>query len=204
MEELIVEIVNQYGYFGIFALLAIECIFPPIPSELILTLSGFLTIYSTLTFLGVVIASILGSIVGALVLYLLGYMLDSKRLEKLFSGKIGRAFRLKRDDVRKAEFWFGKFGGKAVFLGRMIPIVRSLISIPAGMARMNIRRFLLLTISGTLIWNSVLVFLGIIAGSAWNKIMNLIGIFSNIVLIILILALMVAIMVFIKKRFVRN
>lgn len=204
LEDLVIEIINQFGYLGIFLLLAIECIFPPIPSELILTLGGFITLYSDLTFVGVLTAATLGSVIGAVVLYFLGTVLDSKRLEKIITGRMGKIFRLKSGDVRKAEYWFGKYGGKAVFWGRIIPIVRSLISIPAGMAKMSFRKFLSLTILGTLIWNMVLMLLGRAAGSAWNQMLNLLGLLSNIVLIILFLLTIFVSAVFIKKRFIKK
>lgn len=204
MDDLVIEIINQFGYIGIFLLLAIECIFPPIPSELILTLGGFVTLYSNLTFLGVLIAATLGSVIGAIILYFLGTVLDSKRLEKIVSGKVGKIFRLKSGDVRKAEYWFGRFGAKAVFWGRIIPFVRSLISIPAGMARMNFRKFLFLTIFGTVIWNVVLMILGRAAGNAWNQMTELLGFLSNIVIVVIFILTVFAGTVFIKNRFIKK
>ena len=136
---------NDFGYLGIMFLIAIENIFPPIPSEVILTFGGFMTTYSELTILGIIIFSTIGAVIGALVLYLVGRILKKERLMALASGKVGKALRFKKEDIEKADKWFTEKGTKAVFFCRCIPIVRSLISIPAGMNGMKIPTFLLYT-----------------------------------------------------------
>jgi membrane protein DedA with SNARE-associated domain len=168
MEHLIIDIINQYGYIGVFLLIAIENIFPPIPSEIILTFSGFMTTYSNMNVWGVIVSATLGSFLGAVVLYIIGRVLNTTRLERLFGSKLGGALRLKKDDVQRAEKWFLKHGNKAVFFCRFVPIIRSLISLPAGSAKMKLNLFLPLTIVGTFIWNVALVFLGRVTGDAWE------------------------------------
>lgn len=202
MESAIIEIVNQFGYFGICMLIAIENIFPPIPSEVILTLGGFLTIESVMTVPGVIVSATIGSMIGAVVLYLIGRLMSAERLEKIVDGKIGSALRLKREDINKAEFWFNKYGGKAVFFGRLIPIVRSLISVPAGMAKMDFKKFFFLTFIGSSIWNTVLVCAGRLAGEAMGQINEIFGMFSNIVGIILAAIVALGVIIFVKKRFI--
>lgn len=204
MESTITEIVNQFGYLGICLLIAIENIFPPIPSEVILTLGGYLTIDSTMTVPGVIVASTVGSMIGATVLYSFGKFMSVEKLESIVDGKIGSTLRLKREDISKAEYWFNRFGGKAVFFGRFIPIVRSLISVPAGMAKMNFTKFFTLTLIGSFIWNTVLVCAGRVAGEAMDQVNAAFGTFSNVVGLILAAIVAIALLIFIKRRFIDN
>ena len=115
MQEFIIQIMNQFGYFGIFFLIALENIFPPIPSEVILLFGGFMTTYTKLNLFGVVIASTLGSLLGAIVLYFVGKILNKERLKKIVNGKIGKVLRLKASDIDKADHWFDTKGNKTVF-----------------------------------------------------------------------------------------
>ena len=148
MQELIIQTIENWGYIGVFLLIAVENIFPPIPSEVILAFGGFATAKTNLTLIGVIIAATLGSTFGALVLYFIGRLLNKDRLEKIVSGKIGKVLRLKPEDIEKANKWFETKGQKTVFICRFIPIVRSLISVPAGMSKMGMPRFLIYTILG--------------------------------------------------------
>jgi len=190
---------NSYGYIGILFLIALENIFPPIPSEVILTFSGFLTTTSDVTVLGVIIFSTLGSVVGAIILYGIGRILDVERLEKIVE-RWGHLLRLTKKDIQKADAWFRRIGVWAVLIGRLVPLVRSLISIPAGMARMNFSIFLFFTTIGSLIWNSVLVNLGAALGSSWDTIAGYIEAYSHIVVILLAVFFMLFIVWFIKSR----
>lgn len=201
MEQIILEIINRFGYVGVGFLIAIENIFPPIPSEVILTFGGFMTTFSAMHVWGVIISATIGSVAGAIVLYYLGRMLNVERLERLFDSKPGRMLHLKREDVRRAESWFLKHGNKTVFFCRFIPIVRSLISIPAGAAKMKMSVFLALTAVGTGLWNIALVFLGKVAGDAWGTIAGYFDIYSIIAAVILALIAIAAGIIFIKKRF---
>lgn len=201
MKEWIIEIMNNYGYVGIALLIAIENVFPPIPSEVILTFGGFMTTYTGLNIPGVLIASTIGAVLGAVILYMVGRLLDAERIEKLAAGKIGKVLHFKPEDIHKANIWFKEKGSSSVFFCRFIPIVRSLISIPAGMTKMNMGKFLLMTFFGTLIWNFVLIFLGSIAGSAWEKIEEAIGLYSSVVLVILIIVCAFLFFIFMKRFF---
>lgn len=184
MEEWIVYMMNTYGYIGILILIAVENIFPPIPSEVILTFSGFLTTTSDVTMTGVIIFSTIGSMIGAVILYGIGRLLDVKKLE-IIVDRWGYLLRLTRKDIKKADEWFARVGIWAVLIGRVVPIVRSLISIPAGMAKMNLGVFLLFTALGSLIWNSVLVYIGARVGSSWGEIVSYIDTYSNLVVLLL-------------------
>lgn len=200
MQEWIVQIMDQFGYWGIALLIAVENVFPPIPSEVILTFGGFMTTYTSLNTWLVALFATVGSVVGALVLYGVGRILKPERLEKLLSGKLGRILRLKPEDVDKADKWFRRKGKATVFFCRFIPIVRSLISIPAGMSKMNMGIFLLLTTVGTSIWNIVLVMLGAFAGASWEKIAGYFDIYGKIALIMIGAAFLIFIFLFYKSR----
>lgn len=201
MEQMMIDIINGFGYIGIAFLIAVENIFPPIPSEVILTFGGFLTTVSNMNVWGVILSATVGAVAGALVLYYLGRLLNAERLERLFESKLGRRLHLKKEDVRRAEGWFSRHGSKTIFFCRFIPLVRSLISIPAGAAKMQMGSFLLLTAAGTAIWNTVLVFLGKFAGDAWGNIANYVNVYSIIAVGVLAVIAIVVGVIFIKKRF---
>jgi membrane protein DedA with SNARE-associated domain len=204
LEQIVIDIINRFGYVGIGFLIAIENIFPPIPSEIILTFGGFMTTFSTMNVWGVIGAATIGSVIGAIVLYYIGRILNAERLERFFDSKLGKRLHLKREDVHRAEGWFLRHGNKTVFFCRFIPIVRSLISVPAGAAKMKIGVFLSLTAVGTAIWNIVLVFLGKFAGDAWGTVAGYFNIYSVIFAVIFVLLAIAAGIIFIKKRFLRE
>ena len=200
MEVLIIEMVERFGYIGIILLIALENIFPPIPSEVILTFGGFLTTYTKLNVWGVILSATIGSVAGAIVLYIVGRCLTGERLMQLVDGKLGKRLPFNRDDVEYTLEWFAKKGNKAVFFCRCIPILRSLISIPAGMAKMAMGSFMLMTVMGTVIWNVVLVHLGAFAGASWGIITEYMGTYKNWTLLVLGIALFAGIMWFIRKQ----
>lgn len=203
MEQWITEIMNQFGYIGIFLLIAVENIFPPIPSEVILTFGGFMTTHSDLTILGVIISSTIGSVFGAIVLYWIGLLLDVKRLEMIVV-KYGRILRLTNKDIHKADAWFNKYGSWAVFVCRFVPLIRSLISIPAGSIRMNFATFISLTTLGSLIWNAVLIYVGAAVGASWGEIVGYMDVYSNIIYIALFLIFALCVFLFMKNRVLKK
>lgn len=199
MIDWLTTIMNDFGYAGIILLIAIENIFPPIPSEVVLTFGGFMTTTSELTIPGVVISATGGSVLGAVVLYYIGVQLSVKRLEKIID-RWGHILRVTKEDIKKADKWFDKYGPWTVFFCRFIPLIRSLISIPAGMSKMNVLLFLVLTTVGTLIWNIVLVYLGAAVGNSWEEIVGYMDIYSNIVYGLIIIGVIVLIVLYIRKR----
>lgn len=203
MQESIISFMNQFGYFGIALLIAIENIFPPIPSELILTFGGFMTTYTNMNIWMVVLFATIGSVVGAIILYGIGRLLPMEKLEWLIE-KWGYILGLKKEDVKRAENWFIRRGTPTIFFCRFIPIARSLISIPAGMAHMRKGKFLLYTTFGTAIWNVVLVCLGAFAGAGWERINKYMDVYSYAALVIMIILGIGFIIWMKKKRKVRN
>lgn len=199
MEAWITSIMEDYGYMGIFFLILMENVFPPIPSEIVLTVGGFMTTTAGLSVTGVIAASTAGSVAGAVILYYIGRWLSVERLEGLVE-KYGKWLRLKKADLHKADAWFDRYGVWAVFFGRLVPVVRSLISVPAGMSGMKVKMFLLFTIAGTLIWNTILVVLGAAVGENREVIMRQLELYSNAVYILLAVGAVVGIWIFIRKR----
>jgi membrane protein DedA with SNARE-associated domain len=200
MQQWIIDFMNQFGYPGIFLLIAIENLFPPIPSEVILTAGGFMTTYADITIWGVIIAATIGSVLGAIILYGAGRLLSAQRLINLLDGKLGRLLRFKKEDVLKAFDWFNRRGKSTVLICRCIPIVRSLISIPAGMSRMNLAVFLPLTLLGSLVWNTVLVYLGAAAGASYQKIVEGADVYKKITLVVLVVIALLVLAWYIRYR----
>lgn len=200
MQEWIVRTTNDFGYFGIWMLIFLENVFPPIPSEVILPFSGFLTTCTEMERWGVILYSTIGSITGGYVLYGAGYVLNEERLEKVLDGKIGRILHFKKEDVHKTMVWFRKYGNISVFFCRCVPVLRSLISIPAGMTKMSLLTFTLYTALGSFIWNVLLVSLGAWAGDSWGTVSGYIAMYSDVVKIILGGAIIGVVMYYLQQR----
>ncbi len=196
-----ISIMDHYGYFGIAFLILIENLFPPIPSEVILTFGGFLTTYTRMNLIGVILSSTIGSVLGAVVLYQIGSLVPVAKLEAIVNGRIGKLLHFKKEDVTHAVEWFDSKGNYTVFFCRFIPIVRSLISIPAGMAKMNFSKFFILTTLGSFIWNTVLVTLGAVAGASWQKTAQYFHSYSQAGKLVLCAFTFIGIFLYIKKRF---
>ncbi|MFS0728010.1 DedA family protein [Paenibacillus sp. 1P07SE] len=180
MENWITEFMEQYGYWGILLMIAVENLFPPIPSEIILTFGGFMTTYTGMSAPGVILFATAGSVGGAVILYGIGLLIDVERLEKIVD-RYGHILRIKRSDIHRADAWFDKYGYWTVLFCRMVPLVRSLISIPAGMSNMRFWLFLLFTTIGTLAWNTILVMIGAALGDSWDSVLHYMDIYSNVV-----------------------
>lgn len=189
INNFILYFVNKYGYFGIFLLITIENLFPPIPSEIILTFSGFIAKQAELSLFLIILSSTLGSLVGAIILYYLGYFLNEKIITVL---------KLKKDNINKTIEEFKDNGKKSVFFGRLAPIIRSLISIPAGIAKMNIIEFIILTTLGSFIWNTILILLGNMIGENYIIVSTFIGNYYKPIIIVLIILLILKRII--KKR----
>ena len=173
-----VNLMETLGGPGAALAIALENLFPPIPSEVILPLAGFTSSQGELSLVGVILWTILGSVVGALALYGLGAALGIRRLKAIAE----RLPLVDAGDIEDTERWFDRHGTKAVFFGRMLPIFRSLISIPAGIERMPLPVFLGLTTAGSAIWNTVLVGAGYLLGENWHVVEQYTGILQWIVI----------------------
>lgn len=190
MLEWITGIMDSMGYLGITLLMFLENVFPPIPSELIMPSAGFTAAQGKLSFLGVVMAGTLGSVLGALPLYYAGKLADEDRL-KAWADKYGRWLTVSGEDIAKAKDWFDQHGNKAVFFCRLVPGIRSLISIPAGMSAMPLPLFLFYSALGTGIWAGILTYLGQLLGANYKKVDSYLGPIAYVVLGLLLLAFLV-------------
>ncbi|WP_077327845.1 DedA family protein [Virgibacillus siamensis] len=199
MQEWVTDIMEQFGYIGILFMMALENVFPPIPSEVILPFAGFMTTTTKLTFMGVVVTSTTGSVLGAIILYGIGVLFDVERMENIVD-RWGHIIRVRKEDIRKADGWFDRYGYWTVLFCRMIPLVRSLISIPAGMSNMKFWLFLLFTMIGTVAWNVILISIGAVLGESWTDILQFMDIYSTITYALIGAGIIVLIILFIRKK----
>jgi membrane protein DedA with SNARE-associated domain len=166
--EFAVNLIDQIGLFGAALLIGIEVVILPIPSELILLLTGFNVSIGNFGFIAALIATTIGSLAGALFLYFMGYAFSEERLESLVS-KYGKYVGLYVKDLQKTATWFERHGAQLVFFGRLIPLIRSLVSIPAGLTKMKMSKFIIFTTLGSGIWNSIWLTLGFFLGDKWSS-----------------------------------
>ncbi len=169
MFDTITSIIGKGSYIGVFFLMLLENIFPPIPSELIMPLAGYVATVEEISFWGVIAAGTLGSLIGQAALYYLGRAVGEKRIKKWVDDH-GYWVATSSEELDLAQTWFEKHGRSAVFLGRLVPGVRSLISVPAGLTKMPVLQFLLYTLAGTFMWTAALTFLGRILGQNYHKV----------------------------------
>lgn len=185
ISEWVLIIMEQFGLLGVTVMMFLENVFPPIPSELIMPAAGFAAAMGKMNLVLVIISGTLGSVLGTLPLYYLGTVFDEKRLFSL-AEKYGKYVLVKPSDVTNAQDWFHKYGKTVIFFGRMIPAIRSLISIPAGMARMPMLPFLVLTAIGSAIWTTILAYAGYILGANYEQVEAFIEPISKIVVIVVL------------------
>ena len=204
MDTLFYDFINQFGYFAVGALIFIENVFPPIPSEVILPLSGFFTTTTDMVLPLVIASATAGSVLGAYILYGIGYVLSRERLMRFFETRPMRLLGFKGTDIASAVDWFDRKGQATVLICRCIPVVRSLISIPAGTARMNPVKFTLFTLVGSAVWNTILCSLGAAAGSAWMQVSEQAEWISDIVKYVIIALVIIVAIFWIVKRIIPN
>jgi membrane protein DedA with SNARE-associated domain len=194
-------VIQALGYPGLGFVMFLENVFPPIPSELVLPLAGWLTLDKStgFTLLGVTLVGAIGSVAGAFCLYGLGTWLDESRVRLLLK-RYGKWFLLSEKDLDVALTWFNRYGEYVIFFGRMVPLVRSLISVPAGFARMPLGRFAFYTALGTALWSFLLAFAGRMLGSRWQFVAEIIDRYETVVILLIV----VAALVFIYMRWQQN
>ncbi len=187
MLDWIKNLMESLGYVGVAVLMFLENVFPPLPSELIMPLAGFTASQGKLTLIGVIIAGTIGSVVGALPLYYLGRIVGEEKL-KQWADRYGKWLTVSSKEIERADQWFEQHGNKTVFFGRLVPGIRSLVSIPAGISGMNIATFLLYTAIGSSIWTAALAFLGSLLGEQYEKVDAYLGPISYVVLGLLVIS----------------
>ncbi len=193
LTEWATDVIDRLGYIGVALLVAIENVFPPIPSEVVLGLAGYTASQGDAWLIGMIIAATIGSVVGAWALYGFAAAVGPLRLRAIVI-RYGTWFGFGESDLDRAEAWFDRRSRWAVLVCRCIPLVRSLISIPAGFRRMPIATFTLFTLIGSAIWNTVLIVAGYMLADQWKRILDVIEPFQTVV-VVLIGLLFVAIIV---------
>jgi membrane protein DedA with SNARE-associated domain len=190
-----VDVVEKLGATGVGLLVAAENLFPPLPSEIILPLAGYVASQGKMNLLLAIVGATLGSYFGALALYWLGALLGRERLRRI----VERLPLVDVVDMENAEAWFARHGGKAVLFGRCVPLVRSLISIPAGIERMPLWRFSLYTLIGSAVWNTIFVVAGYQLGARWKDV----GKYSDPINTAVVVVIALVLVQFVVKRVLR-
>ncbi|WP_462211533.1 undecaprenyl phosphate transporter UptA [Staphylococcus hominis] len=200
MEQIITNFIGQWGYAAIFILILLENVLPVVPSEIILTFAGLMSVRSGLSILVLFIISTIASFIGLLILYYLCRLIKEKSIYR-FVDKYGKWFKLKGNDVKRANDWFKRYGAWAVLLCRFIPVLRVLITIPAGINKMNVATFTMLSLLGTTIWNFALILLGRLLSDSFDVLMSGIHTYSYFMYVILIIIILyVLYRLFFKKN----
>lgn len=187
----ITQLIASTGYLGIFFLMALESALIPIPSEIVMPFAGFLVSSGQFNIWYVVLAGTLGNLAGSLVAYFVGLYLG-----RGFIVKYGKYVLLKEKHLLLTEKWFNKYGDKTVFFSRLLPVVRTVNALPAGIGKMNLKKFVIYTFAGSIPWNFALTYIGFLLGEKWNMILE----YSHIIDIIVGLLLVCLIVWFIVSR----
>jgi membrane protein DedA with SNARE-associated domain len=183
LTNFVVNLASSAGYPGIVLAMALENLFPPIPSEAVMPLAGYLVTTGRFGLFSTIFSGVLGTVLGAVVLYFIGVLVGNLGVRK-FLDRYGRFLMTTSKDLDSAEKWFTKRGEKSVFLCRMVPIVRSIISIPAGFVRMPLKKFVFLTVLGTTVWTSLLTFAGVVLGENWERVGSILKKFDVLVVVV--------------------
>jgi len=197
------NIISTMGYPGLYLVMFLENVFPPIPSEVVLPLAGSLTLTGEFSIPVITLVGMLGSLTGAFLFYGLGKWLGEPRVRQLMQ-KFGKYALLSTDDLDRSLEWFEKYDDWVIFFSRMVPIVRSLISIPAGIASMSLVKFSIYTVLGTALWSFILSMGGRLLGEQWPLIAEFINTYQNIVLILAIIGILFFIVTRLRGKLKKN
>ncbi|MCG1251241.1 DedA family protein [Staphylococcus epidermidis] len=199
MEQIITDFISKWGYTAIFILILLENVLPVVPSEIILTFAGLLSVKSHLSIWTLLIIATIASFIGLLILYYICRLISEEKLYR-FVDRHGKWMKLKSKDLKRANDWFKKYGAWAVFLCRFVPVLRVLITIPAGINRMNVIQFTTLSLISTTIWNFALILLGRLLSDSFDALMNGIHTYSRIMYVIIIIAFIYFVIRYLMKR----
>lgn len=180
------DVIEQLGALGVALLVILENVFPPIPSEIVLPFAGFVAQRGDGSVLVMILAATVGAVIGALVLYAIAALIGQVRLAA-FIERFGRWFGVKPTDLARAEAWFDRHAVAAVLLGRCVPLIRSVVSIPAGFRRMRLVPFIVYTAMGSAVWNTALVGAGAVLGNQWDKVEPYVAVLQYVVIAVIVL-----------------
>ncbi len=185
MDQFVRMIMDTFGVFGIGLLMLLENVFPPIPSELIMPLAGYEASTGRMSLLAVILSGTVGSLLGVIPWYYAGHFLGERRTKRL-AARYGRWLTLSPSDVDRANGWFSRHGVTAVLFGRLVPTVRTLISVPAGIAHMSMPTFLIFSAIGSAIWTSFLTIVGYLLGQQYELVGSYVGPVSNAIIVVIV------------------
>jgi membrane protein DedA with SNARE-associated domain len=183
------DVIEQLGYVGVALLVVAENVFPPIPSEIVLPFAGFVAQRGSESVVLMILAATVGSVGGALIMYWIAAVIGDERLHA-FTRKFGKWVQIREVDLTRAEEWFDRHATSAVLIGRCVPLIRSVVSIPAGFRRMKLLPYIAYTFIGSLVWNILLIGAGALLGENWERVGSYVGVFQWVVIAIVMVAIM--------------
>jgi membrane protein DedA with SNARE-associated domain len=179
------DVIEQLGYLGVALLVVLENVFPPIPSEIVLPFAGFVAQQGSDSVVLMILAATVGSVIGALIMYWIAAIIGDERLHA-FTRRFGKWVQIREADLTRAEEWFDRHAMSAVLVGRCVPLIRSVVSIPAGFRRMELIPYIAYTFLGSLVWNIALVGAGAVLGENWERVEPVIATFQWIVIVVIL------------------
>ena len=181
------DVIEQLGYVGVALLVVLENVFPPIPSEVVLPFAGFVAQQGNYSVVLMILVATVGSVIGALIMYWIAAIIGDERLHA-FTRKFGKWVQIREADLTRAEEWFDRHAMSAVLVGRCVPLIRSVVSIPAGFRRMKLIPYIAYTFLGSLVWNILLIGAGAILGDNWERVGSYVGVFQWVVIALVVAA----------------
>ena len=182
------DVIEQFGYVGVALLVVAENVFPPIPSEIVLPFAGFVAQRGSESVVLMILAATVGSVGGALIMYWIAAVIGDERLHA-FTRKFGKWVQIREVDLTRAEEWFDRHATSAVLLGRCVPLIRSVVSIPAGVRRMKLVPYIAYTFVGSLVWNILLIGAGAILGDNWERVGDVMSPIQKLVELMVVVAI---------------
>ena len=179
------DVIEQLGYVGVALLVVAENVFPPIPSEIVLPFAGFVAQRGSESLVLMILAATVGSVGGALIMYWIAAVIGDERLHAI-TRKFGKWVQIREVDLTRAEEWFDRHATSAVLIGRCVPLIRSVVSIPAGFRRMKLVPYIAYTFLGSLVWNILLIGAGALLGENWERVGSYVGVFQWVVIALVV------------------
>lgn len=193
------DVIEQLGYVGVALLVVLENVFPPIPSEIVLPFAGFVAQRGSNSVVLMILAATVGSVIGALIMYWIAAVIGDERLHA-FTRKFGKWVQIREADLTRAEEWFDRHAVSAVLVGRCVPLIRSVVSIPAGFRRMKLIPYIAYTFLGSLVWNIALVGAGAMLGENWERVEPVVATFQWIVIVLIVAVAARLVYTFFRRR----
>jgi membrane protein DedA with SNARE-associated domain len=193
------DVIEQLGYVGVALLVVLENVFPPIPSEIVLPFAGFVAQRGSDSVVLMILAATVGSVIGALIMYWIAAVIGDERLHA-FTRKFGKWVQIREADLTRAEEWFDRHAVSAVLVGRCVPLIRSVVSIPAGFRRMKLIPYIAYTFLGSLVWNIALVGAGAMLGENWERVEPVVATFQWVVIVLIVAVAARLVYTFFRRR----